>query len=139
MDFSRQFGIDEEKENKGTKINTGKNADGSVSYLIIARLRNKQHKAAVDSLSESEREILSFYEYTDPEMGEVFNKLYNGPILKGWGGYTENDKPLAYSKKTAYAMIMKHKEFRRRLAEEAQKMENFKLDFEEKELKNSEE
>lgn len=132
LDIYKVYATDEVKEVQGAEVQLGGGASitvarlGNPEYVRVLLAESEKHDAALSSLPKPEAEKLDT---------EILSKVLAETILLDFKGLGFKGKPLKYSKENALVLLAV-KDFRTRVIAEAQKLENFRVAYEEVSAKN---
>lgn len=106
------------------------------SSLLIARAGNTRYLRVMSEKFEANQQLLdSKDEKAEALSNQLMAEIYAETILLGWKDLGYQGKELAYSRENA-VMILKHKDFRRVVANLADKIDAYRAKTEEAQVKN---
>lgn len=131
--FFTEFEVDEKKELEGVEKSLGKGM-----FITVARADNENFNRRI--LEESDlhlAEIKALPEKEGKELDKkIMHKVLAETVFLGFRGFADKKgKELKYSVETA-TMMLGHKEFFKRVMNEAVKFENFRVALEKADVKN---
>jgi len=131
FDVFRVYATDEKKENEGVEVQLGKDASITVARMhnpVFSRCilaEHEKYKEDLDTLPEVEKKALD---------EEIMCRVLAESILLGFKGLGFKGKEVSYSKENAIKLL-RVKEFRVRVVEEASKMDNYRAVMEDADAK----
>ena len=137
MDFDT-YSYDEDLAENGRKIYLY-----DASYLIICRWANKKFVQFFNQLTKPYGNTMGFGKFDatgsmpEEKQADIMREVVAKAILVGWGGMTDEGKPLEYSVSNAVMILKKHPNFMRDVMVQAQDDQTFKINAMDAELKNS--
>lgn len=132
MDIGKRFRTDKEKEKTGTWVPI----DGS--EFLIARSNNRKYKQSlVKALEENASELAAGTEKSAALDDKLLAEVMAETILLDWKKVEIDGKKINYSVKMAAKVMAEMPDFCDLIKRHADSIDNFKVDVEEKQTKNS--
>ncbi len=128
MELLSAFGSDIEKSTDGVWI-TISDVEGEQGRLKIARMWTPRFKEAFRKYTEGIKNI-SGVEPNDQEEADIMAKCFAETILLDWENIVVNGKAYLYSTDNAYKLLSmpELRDFRDKIATEASKFSNYRLE-----------
>lgn len=132
MDLGKQFRTDKLKETKGTWIEI------QDSELLIARNNTRAYRVALaKALSDNPSAMEASNEKEEAASDAILAAVVAETVLLGWKNVTVDGKPVKYTPKKAEKLLAELPDFMDLVRGLSDNIENFRVDQEEKEVKNS--
>lgn len=130
MDIFNTYAVDEAKELNGTWMPLGD------AKFLVARAGNKAYVKMLAKEVERNQKALDMKDEAADELSDrIMIDVLAKTILLGWENVSFQGKSLEYSEENV-KMVLKHKEFRRQIAQMADDFSAFKAAKEEEDVKN---
>lgn len=121
QDLDDLFGTDEKKEEEGTWLPLGGDAQ-----VLVCRVRNKSWRQGLKKLPKGIQMEIANGTISDEKYQKVMITLIGRYILKGWKNLTVNGLEVEYSSQTAIDLLTKYPDFKDKIFEMAGEIDNFK-------------
>ena len=126
MDISKKFATDAELELNGVWQEIGRDTDGKVCRVKIARTGNERYAKLMDRLMRPHRRAVRTGQMDDGLWDSIIIRVIAETVLLDWENIDDNGVAVPYSKENAIALMTKYKDFRILIAEIANEMETFR-------------
>lgn len=107
--------------------------------IKIARFNNPKFRQMQARLSEPYQKAVGRGNISDENAGKILSKCMAAHIIKGWSGLMLDGKEVPYSSDKALEIMLDPtlKEFKEQVLQESQRIDNFREERLEEDLKNS--
>ena len=132
LDIYKTYATDEKGEVEGVVVSLGGGASitvariGNPEYVKMLLAESEKHEAALKALPAAEAAALD---------AKILCEVLAETVLLGFQGLGFKGKNLKYSKENAI-LLLAVRDFRKRVLTEADKLDNFRVKFEEDSAKN---
>jgi hypothetical protein len=132
----REYKVDPQLEEEGKEIQV----DAS-TMMKIARFNNPAFRKMQERISEPYQKAVGRGNISDDSAGRILSRCMAKHIVKGWTGLTLDGVDIPYSEEKCLELFMDPtlKDFKEQVLLESQRIENYREERLEEDLKNSEE
>lgn len=129
MSLYKAFETNEELENKGIELTVAENSDGTPIKFFVARAgkSNKKYQKALEITFKPYRRQIQLGTMSEEAATALMTEVFATTILKGWENVRDKeDKPLAFNKENAVALLTKLPDLYETLSSAAGDAANFR-------------
>lgn len=135
----KQYGINQDKVEKGVPIQLSENSDGTIPTFIVSRISttNKKYLKAMEVATRPYERLIKADALTDKQNLDISLEVFVNAILLDWSDVKDEDlNVIPYSKENAKKIMREIPELYEELREASKKLKLFQDDLIEEQTKN---
>lgn len=131
----REYKTDPQLEEEGKEIRVDE-----TTTITIARFNNPAFRKMQERISEPYQKAVGRGKITDEQAGKILSRCMAKHMIKGWTGLTLDGKDIPYSEEKCLELLLDPtlNDFKEQVLLESQRIENYREERLEDDLKNSE-